>query len=82
MCEQVFGNVTHILPGGATEGTLDHMDFYLRAMRALAGRKPVQTLFTVDDKNEVGMVRSSHEQRLVAHDFILPNPAPMVVGFD
>ena len=53
---QVFGNVTHILPGGEHEGTLDHMDFYLFAMRALAGRKPVQTMFTVDDKIQLSMV--------------------------
>lgn len=58
------------------------MDFYLRAMRALAGRKPVQTLFTVDDKNEIGMVRSSHGQRLVPQTFILSNPVPIVADFD
>jgi hypothetical protein len=53
---QVFGNITKILPGGHMEGTLEHVDYYLFAMLALAGRKPLQTLFTVDDKTVISMV--------------------------
>lgn len=45
---QVFGKVIHILPGAATEGSLDHVDYYLFCMRALAGNKAMQTLFTAD----------------------------------
>jgi hypothetical protein len=49
--------VTHILPGSDKQGTLDHMDFYLSCLRLLAGKKPVQTLFTVDDQVELAVVR-------------------------
>jgi hypothetical protein len=55
---QVFGHVTHVLPGSEALGTLDHMDFYLSCLRALAGNKPVQTLFTVDDKVDIAVVCS------------------------
>jgi hypothetical protein len=54
---QVFGFITKILPGGQMEGSLEHVDFYLYALNALAGRKPLQTLFTVDDKTAISMVR-------------------------
>lgn len=52
----MFGNITKILPGGQEEGSLDHVDFYLFALNALAGRKPLQTLFTVEDKTVISMV--------------------------
>lgn len=54
---QVFGRVVHILPGADAEGSLDHVDYYLFCMRALAGKKPMQTLFTADGTASVPTVR-------------------------
>ena len=53
---QVFGELTGILPGAQARGTLEHLDFYVFALRALAGRKPVQTLFSGDDLDELPTV--------------------------
>jgi hypothetical protein len=57
---QVFGNLVKVLPGGAAQAALEHVDFYVAALRALAGRKPVQTLFSADDSDALGMVRAAH----------------------
>ena len=54
---QVFGKVIRILPGGDSEGSLDHIDYYLFCMRSLAGKKPMQTLFTADGNASIPTVR-------------------------
>lgn len=53
---QVFGYATRVLDGSDKRGTLDHMDYYLACMRALARPKPVQTLFA-DDNVAIPTVR-------------------------
>lgn len=60
---QVFGSCTGILPSSASEGSLAHLDFYLFCMKGLAGKKPLQTLFTDDDKVEILGVRSCSDLR-------------------
>lgn len=54
---QVFGTFVQIVPGDEGRSTLEHLDFYLLALRHLAGRKPLQTLFPIDDHVDVGAVR-------------------------
>lgn len=53
-----FGQLTGVLPGGEARGSLDHVDFYVFALRALAGRRPIQTLFSADDEDELPTVRA------------------------
>lgn len=53
----MFGTFVKILPGSEEFSTLEHLDFYLHALRNLAGRKPLQTLFPIDDRVHIGAVR-------------------------
>ena len=54
---QVFGTLARLLPGVEHESSTEHADFYVFMLRALAGRKPIQTLFSADDTDKLGAVR-------------------------
>ena len=53
---EMFGAALGILPG-VEQASLEHLDHYLACVKALAGGKPVQTLFTEDDDVWVPAVR-------------------------